>query len=834
MPSDASAHSLTVIHDLDRLAALDAYNVLDTPAEQGFDDVVRLATRLCAVPVALVSLVARDRQWFKARIGFPQCETDLDRSVCKFVLSEPDLLVIPDLSADPRTAANPLVTDAPFIRFYAGAPLRTPEGHVLGSLCVIDTVPRPAGLTAEQTDDLRALARQVAGLLEMRRAVERRDEVLDQQRAKLRQARRLDVLAQISAALLNATDPAAVLDPILSMNAGALGFDRTYIYDLWPGARSLRLTHAFNATAEVKDYLHRLPHGEPLCGIVAEQKVPLVLTGLQTSDEVRYQNARGIGLDAYAGYPVMSRGLLRGVISFASTRQPAFDDETLAFFATVARLMSAVYERLDGEKALRDSEAHWRGLFERLSEGFIVGEVIRDEVGAICDWRYLDVNAAWGDLVSIDPATAIGRTIREVFPGIEDAWVSEFSDVVETGQPVTFVRQVGTLARWYEGRAFPLGGERFGVIFLEVTERVQADVRRDGLLEFGLQLRADIDTDAVTRAALAIIGRVLGACRVGYGTIGSDGEGLVVEEDWTASGFPSLAGRHRLDDYGLYAEDLRQGRTVVIPDVREDSRTAATAASLEEIFVRTFINLPITEMGRTVAVLYVNDHTPRTWTKPEVAFVRQITELLRQVVERRRAEDRQDLLNHELSHRLKNMLAMVMSIVHQTLRAVPDREPVEALQKRIQALASAHDLLLRRSWAAADLRAVCGEVLRNMAEVERFTLDGPDVALGPSAALSTSLLCHELATNAAKYGAFSTESGHVEVRWRLESGAAGPDLVLRWRESGGPPVVVPTRRGFGSRLIRTGLVGTGCVEVMYHPEGVEAVMRAPMIEVQRS
>ncbi|MBL7405865.1 PAS domain S-box protein, partial [Escherichia coli] len=94
----------------------------------------------------------------------------------------------------------------------------------------------------------------------------------------------------------------------------------------------------------------------------------------------------------------------------------------------------------------------------------------------------------------------------------------------------------GTLARWYEGRAFPLGGERFGVIFLEVTERVQADVRRDGLLEFGLQLRADIDTDAVTRAALAIIGRVLGACRVGYGTIGSDGEGLVVEEDWTASG----------------------------------------------------------------------------------------------------------------------------------------------------------------------------------------------------------------------------------------------------------------------------------------------------------
>ncbi|MGU3541179.1 GAF domain-containing protein, partial [Methylobacterium sp. A54F] len=124
--------------------------MLDTLPEAGVDGIVRLATRLCAAPVALVSLVARDRQWFKARVAFPHCETDLDRSVCKFALPEPDLLVIPDLTADPRTARNPLVTDDPRIRFYAGAPLRTPEGPVLGSLCVIDTVARPGGLTPEQ------------------------------------------------------------------------------------------------------------------------------------------------------------------------------------------------------------------------------------------------------------------------------------------------------------------------------------------------------------------------------------------------------------------------------------------------------------------------------------------------------------------------------------------------------------------------------------------------------------------------------------------------------------------------------------------------------------
>lgn len=158
-----------VAEDGVRLAALDAYGILDTPAEQGFEDLTLLASRICDAPVALVSLVDRDRQWFKARVGFPRCETDLDSSVCKFVLAEQDVLVIPDLALDPRTTANPLVTGEPFIRFYAGAPLRTPEGMTIGSLCVIDHEPRPAGLTQGQRESLTALARQATTLLELRR-----------------------------------------------------------------------------------------------------------------------------------------------------------------------------------------------------------------------------------------------------------------------------------------------------------------------------------------------------------------------------------------------------------------------------------------------------------------------------------------------------------------------------------------------------------------------------------------------------------------------------------------------------------------------------------------
>ena len=157
------------IPDRDQLAALDGYAVLDTAPEPGLDGIVILARALCAAPVASVSHVAEERQWFKARSGFPDCGTDLDASVCKHVIGRRELLVIPDLSRDARTDANPLVTGEPHIRFYAGAPLLTPDGHRLGAVCVIDTEPRPLGLSEEQRECLQVLAGLVMDHLDLRR-----------------------------------------------------------------------------------------------------------------------------------------------------------------------------------------------------------------------------------------------------------------------------------------------------------------------------------------------------------------------------------------------------------------------------------------------------------------------------------------------------------------------------------------------------------------------------------------------------------------------------------------------------------------------------------------
>jgi len=151
-----------------RLKALHDYEVLDTAPEQAYDDIVHLASMICATPIALVSLVAADRQWFKASMGLEARETPRSSSFCAHALPDPDnLLVVADAAADDRFAGNPLVLEDPHIRFYAGAPLVTPENQVLGTLCVIDRVPRQ--LSTDQEETLRVLARQVVAQLELRR-----------------------------------------------------------------------------------------------------------------------------------------------------------------------------------------------------------------------------------------------------------------------------------------------------------------------------------------------------------------------------------------------------------------------------------------------------------------------------------------------------------------------------------------------------------------------------------------------------------------------------------------------------------------------------------------
>jgi EAL domain-containing protein (putative c-di-GMP-specific phosphodiesterase class I) len=152
-----------------RVEALRSYQVLDTPPEDAFDEIVRLTAAILAAPTAMVSLVDDQRQWFKAKTGCIGDQTSRDIAFCSHAILSNDVLVVPDATQDPRFADNPLVTGDPKIRFYAGAPLVTTDGHALGTLCVIDYKPRD--LNAEQRHALLAMSRHVTAQLELRRSL---------------------------------------------------------------------------------------------------------------------------------------------------------------------------------------------------------------------------------------------------------------------------------------------------------------------------------------------------------------------------------------------------------------------------------------------------------------------------------------------------------------------------------------------------------------------------------------------------------------------------------------------------------------------------------------
>ena len=164
-------------NETERLEALRSYHVLDTLAEDAYDDIAKVAAHICEVPIALISLVDQHRQWFKSKVGLKQEETVRDVAFCAHAILKPGPLIVKDAMKDERFAGSQLVKRPPHIRFYAGFPLINPNGHALGTLCAIDRKPRE--LSAKQKEMMEMLARQVMSRLELRRVSNQLAEALE-------------------------------------------------------------------------------------------------------------------------------------------------------------------------------------------------------------------------------------------------------------------------------------------------------------------------------------------------------------------------------------------------------------------------------------------------------------------------------------------------------------------------------------------------------------------------------------------------------------------------------------------------------------------------------
>jgi len=202
------------------------------------------------------------------------------------------------------------------------------------------------------------------------------------------------------------------------------------------------------------------------------------------------------------------------------------------------------------------------------------------------------------------------------------------------------------------------------------------------------------------------------------------------------------------------------------------------------------------------------------------------------ITERKQAEQRQKLLVDELNHRVKNTLAAVQSIAAQSLKSASDAERRKVFEERLVALSRTHDLLSRDHWDSAPLRDLLLQELEPYRSDEdtRFAIDGPDLLVKPKAALALGMAFHELATNAAKYGAFSKPEGRVRVEWEVVRASEPSALRLKWTETGGPPVKKRERKGFGSTVIERGLSLEleGEVRLDFNPGGLVCAMEIPL------
>lgn len=661
--------------DAARLDALAALDVMDTAAEPAFDDIVTVAAALCATPVALVSLLDGERQWFKARTGLDASETPVGQAVCAHVLGRSAPLVIPDLTADPRTADNPLVTGDPAIRFYAGAPL-TSGGQPIGTLCVIDTVARPEGLTEAQLAGLAALARQVMLMLEMRRSLHLDAALLAQERRTT--ARLLD-RPDRSQGAADASADALRLDA--AQAAGRIGS-----FDLDVASGTLNVSAQF---------------------------------------------CRLFGLPVAPSYP-------------------AADIQALVF---------------DEDREWEPSGAARGG----------AGEAPRDT-----EYR-----------------------IRRPDNG-QVRWISRRA-MFERGGDGAMVRMFGTVH--------------------DVTTTRTAIARMTAIIELGDRLRASGDTPTIIAAASEALGRTLGASRAGFATIADSGATVVVEDGWLADGSAPAAGRYARETFAATLARLARDGSLTVANIPAAEWLAGDRAVYATLDARAQIAISLMVAGQTLGVLYVQSAEARTWTDAETEFVHGVADRTWAALGKLRAEADQQLLNQEVGHRLKNSLAMVQALALQTLKGVSDRAAVGIFEKRLQAFAGAHELLLRDDWSGADLGDIAAQTMRALGQAGRVSVSGPAVALGPKAALSTALILHELATNSIKYGALSA-AGRVDLDWTLGQGDDA-ELVVTWRERGGPPAAPPARTGFGSRLIASGLLGRGGASVRYETLGLVAELRAP-------
>jgi PAS domain S-box-containing protein len=747
----------------DRVAALRGYGILDTPPEPAFDEITRAAALVFKAPIAVVNLIESDRQFFKSEIGLGVRETPVDVSICAHAILQRDLMVVPDTTRDPRFSGNPLVTGEPHLRFYAGASLETPDGLPIGTVCVLDYAPRPEGITPEQGETLKALARAAMAQIELGRT----NKALHESERQLR---------AITESM-----------PQIVWSARPDGY-----HDYFNG-RWYEFTGATPAESEGEGWNPRL-HPDDRPRAFASWRQALA-TGEPYEIEYRFKSWNG----DYRWF--IGRAL------------PVRDDtgRVERWFGTC----TDIHDLKQAEEERRESQ-------ERLdlaltafgTVGTWVWDVKSDRV--VSDERFAQVfgvepqAARTGVPLSVfvnaihpDDRPQVAETIaRTVAEGGD--YECEYRVTMRDGT-VRWVNARGRCERDAAGQ--PL---RFPGAIVDVTARKQAEAAaaaRANLVETLLETApvAVWFTDDLRVQRVMRNGFAASLMRVPHSSM-------------------EALGASQPGD--LQHIRMRQNGEFVTPDQLPLQRAVRGENVRDDEYELVFTD-------GSPSVILLSSASP---LRNEAGEITGAVAVSLDITGRKRVEEARELLARELSHRIKNIFAVVGGLAALSARSYPEAAAFsKSFRDRITALAQAHEYVRphspdsRPSPVSETVLGLMGTLLEPylQAERERVTLRGDDVPIGAKSATSLALIMHEQATNAVKYGALSNETGRVVLTGLRE----GDIYRLTWQETGGPPVTgTPQRQGFGTLLAARSVAGQLGGEIIHDwaPAGLVVRLTLPV------
>lgn len=487
-----------------------------------------------------------------------------------------------------------------------------------------------------------------------------------------------------------------------------------------------------------------------------------------------------------------------GHIVWANLTVAAVRDDS-GQFAHFISVLEDISEMRRMHITLAETEERFRALQETSPDGFMTLESVRNEIGRIVDFRWTYANAAAEKIVGRPASYLLGRRMLEEMPGnLEEGLFDAYVGVVETGR--TWHKEFdynhdGIKARFRTTAA--RAGDGFAVSFADVTDLHRSEER---------------------------LRRVLNSVVAYIAVLSKDGTLLQVNEpslDAANLSRKDVLGKPFWDTYWLNHSE--QSRT----QIRDAVARAARGERIRfdaEVRIREGASRVV---DMKLAPLY-----------NETGQVHEIIASGVDITDRKRGEEHREMLLRELSHRVKNTLATVQAMANHTMRNSSDFARFQSAYKgRLSAIARCHDLLVATEHVRVEISDLISTQVRPYARGDAKTvvvLDGEPLVLSGEAAHAFALVLHELATNAAKYGALSNQTGQVKIAWDKVSDETGNWIEITWTEVGGPPVTEPTRLGFGSTLIKQSLSHTlgGSSSVSYTESGLAANFRLPVKAAQ--